>query len=447
MKKLLILLFSLISFIGTSYAGDLETNISKLINTNYCEDCDLSEANLSGTDFSGANLSGATLNGADLSKADLSKADLSKANLLKINFRRANLSGTNFRGADLSNADLSNADLTKADLSNADFSKADLSKADLSGSYLYGANLNGANLNGANLSGANLKGVDLIKVNFTGATVSQKILEEKLKKDKEKRVAEEKKSEEKRIEDVKKEERSIENYTKNLKRLSKKLQDLELDSEKVEVDELISEVESNTGSDLNQLRVLTKTLRDMNSSVELKIKTEESKQRTLSLKDYPGFRDLKPGLHFEDVQEFCALRNRTWVNCYGIDNIKFKGSFGYDNTLSELVLDMGPIVETGGYLSIFGEGDSNIFVKMKNTFDKKYTLDYGYSERDRQLFNESEKSRLYRVYSKGQVVLEIGRKEKDWSSDLWLYIHYFDDETSEKKLEIYRPVRASDDDF
>ena len=108
---------------------------------------------------------------------------------------------------------------------------------------------------------------------------------------------------------------------------------------------------------------------------------------------------------------------------------------------------MGPIVNTDGFLSVFGENDSNIFIKMKNTFDKKYTLEYGYSERDRQLFNESEKSSLYRVYSKGQVVLEIGRKEKDWSSDLWLYINYLDPAKAKRFLETNRPVRASTDDF
>jgi len=287
---------------------------------------------------------------------------------------------------------------------------------------------------------------------------------------------------EKRIADVKKEKKSIESDIRKLKKHFKKLNNLELDSLKVEVDELISKVEANTSSDLNQLRGLTKTLRDMNSSVELKIKTEEKRiakekkaeelkikteekriakekkaeekrQRILSLKDYPGFRDLKPGLHFEDVQEFCALKQNTfkkntWVKCYGIDNIKFKGLFNFDNTMYELVLDIGPIVEGGGfYLDLFGDGDSNIFLKMKNTFDKKYTPEYGYSERDRQLFNESEKSSLYTVYSKGQVVLEITRKKKDYSNDLWLYVHYFEDELAEKMLEIYRPVRATDDDF
>ena len=173
---------------------------------------------------------------------------------------------------------------------------------------------------------------------------------------------------------------------------------------------------------------------------------KEAEQRKLSLKDYPGFKDLKPGLTYEDVLKICSLRKNTWVKCYGIDNIKFKGDY-QSNLLKQLSLDMGPIVETGGYLGIFGEGDSNIFIKMKNTFDKKYTLDYGYSERDRQLFNESEKDRLLHVYSKGQVVLEINRKEKDYSNDLWLYVHYFDSTSAKSVLERNKPIRASDDDF
>jgi hypothetical protein len=211
-------------------------------------------------------------------------------------------------------------------------------------------------------------------------------------------------------------------------------------------EQLISEVKVNTSSDLTVLKSLTKTLREMDSSVELKIKTEESKQRILSLKDYPGFRDLKPGLHYDELTEFCPLRKNAWVKCYGIDNIKFYGKF-INDVLYELILDMGPIVNTEGFLSVFGENDSNIFIKMRNTMDKNYSRDYGYSERDRQLFNESEKSRLYRVYSKGQVVLEISRKEKDWSSDLWLYIHYLDPSKAERFLNENRPVRASEDDF
>jgi len=188
-------------------------------------------------------------------------------------------------------------------------------------------------------------------------------------------------------------------------------------------------------------------------------KAEEKRQRVLSLKDYPGFRDLKPGLHYEEVLEICPLqkvkwgqiddegKSSNWVKCYGIDNIKFKAYYSDNDLLEWLSLDMGPIVNTEGFLSVFGENDSNIFIKMRKTMDKNYSRDYGYSERDRQLFNESEKSRLYEVYSGGKVVLEINRKEKDWSSDLWLYIHYFESSKAERFLKENRPVRASDDDF
>ena len=101
----------------------------------------------------------------------------------------------------------------------------------------------------------------------------------------------------------------------------------------------------------------------MNSSVELKIKAGESKQRILSLKNYPGFKDLKPGLHYDDLTEFCHLKKGVWVSCYEIDNIKFKGDY-QSKVLKQLLLDMGPIVNSGGFLSVFGENDSNIFVKM-----------------------------------------------------------------------------------
>ena len=55
-----------------------------------------------------------------------------------------------------------------------------------------------------------------------------------------------------------KEEKRIEIYIKKLKGLSTKLKDLELDSLKVEVEQLISEVKVNTSSDLTVLKSLTK---------------------------------------------------------------------------------------------------------------------------------------------------------------------------------------------
>ena len=321
---------------------------------------------------------------------------------LKISIFIENCEGCDLREADLSGARLGKADLSRADLSRANLSGANLSGADLTGADLTGADLTGADLTGADLAGAdfsnaNLKGVNLAEVDFAEAIGIQEYIEKKIKKDasvaamiKKKKVADAKKAEEKRI---------------------------------AEEEKRIAE-----------------------------------EKRILRLKDYPGFKDLKPGLTYKEVLEICPLekvsywlkddeKNESyWVRCYEINNIKFEACY-FDDFLTKLSLDMGPIVETGGYLGIFGEGDSNIFIKMKNTFDKKYTLDYGYSERDRQLFNESEKSRLYRVYSKGQVALEINRKEKDYSYELWLYIHYLDSDSANEFLEKNRPVRASEDDF
>ena len=186
---------------------------------------------------------------------------------------------------------------------------------------------------------------------------------------------------------------------------------------------------------------------------DLRAKSKESAQNN------PGFRDLKPGLHYEDVLKICPLEKiqwggdsdngknySDWVRCYGINNIQFKAYYT-DDLLDLLSLDMGPIVDGGFSLDIFGEGDSNIYTKMKKSISDKYTLEYEYSERDRQLFNESEKSSLLHVYSKGQVVLEIARKTKDYSSDLWLFLHYRDSHQGELFLEKNKPVRATSDDF
>ena len=80
---------------------------------------------------------------------------------------------------------------------------------------------------------------------------------------------------------------------------------------------------------------------------------------------------------------------------------------------------------------------------MKENIDAKYVLDYEYSERDRQLFNEGEKEHLLGVNSNGQVALRINRNKRD----LWLYIEYRDVESGKQFLEKNRPVTATLDDF
>ena len=85
---------------------------------------------------------------------------------------------------------------------------------------------------------------------------------------------------------------------------------------------------------------------------------------------------------------------------------------------------------------------------MKKNFDTKYSLDYEYLERDRQLFNEGEKTELLGVYSNGQVALKITQKKQDsYSKVLWLYIEYRDVASAKKFLKKNRPIRATLDDF
>ena len=195
------------------------------------------------------------------------------------------------------------------------------------------------------------------------------------------------------------------------------------------------------------------------------------KEARINAENNLGFRDLKPGIPMEDYLKICKSRKGGDI-CYGIQNIKFNAgyrgriskssngniipySYGI-KILGDLILDMGPIVDSDGSffstlnnLVASSNDEPNIYLKMKKNFDAKYVLDYEYSERDRQLFNEEEKEELLGVYSNGQVVLKINRKEREnsYSKDLWLYIEYRDVKYGKQFLEKNRPVTATIDDF
>ena len=172
----------------------------------------------------------------------------------------------------------------------------------------------------------------------------------------------------------------------------------------------------------------------------------------------PGFRDLKLGILFSEAHQLCpnlvvnviGKFSTKYVECFGIDNIKFQG-FGVE-TLTQLNINMGPIVSNGIFLDIVNElieSDSNIYRKMKKNFDSKYTLNYEYSERDMQLFNEGMKKDLLGVYSNGQVALRINYNNfnNNDSNSLWLHIEYRDKDLAKSFLEENRPNTATLDDF
>ena len=167
----------------------LVEDVQRLLKTNSCEECDLSQANLREVDLKYANLNGADLTGADLRAADLGhasidgsnffRADLSYGQLNNVNLKVANFRGTNLSSVDLTRADLREMDLTGTNLSEAilveaelratNLSGADLSKAILVESNFHGAKLNGADLSWAYLYKAKLIGTDLRYANLIGA--------------------------------------------------------------------------------------------------------------------------------------------------------------------------------------------------------------------------------------------------------------------------------------
>ena len=74
-------------------------------------------------------------------------------------------------------------------------------------------------------------------------------------------------------------------------------------------------------------------------------------------------------------------------------------------------------------------------------------MDFEFSERDRQLFNEKVNDKLYTVYNGGQVALLINRKKRGYSRDLWLYVEYRDVKPAPIFLESTKPKRAKASDF
>lgn len=123
MKSSLLTLLAILSTVTITTPSQAEslTDLSQLLNTKRCAECDLSnsglvQANLTGADLTKANLVGANLSQANLTGADLRGANLTGASLHGANLTGANLAGVNLTGTDLRNAYLANAKLTNVNL-------------------------------------------------------------------------------------------------------------------------------------------------------------------------------------------------------------------------------------------------------------------------------------------------------------------------------------------
>ena len=199
---------------------------------------------------------------------------------------------------------------------------------------------------------------------------------------------------------------------------------------------------------------------------------EYNKNRLERVSTNVGFRNIKPGMNRSEivVEAGCDLILRSPQTCYGLDNIKFLGDFSLKffkgetrsnfavsgrvrdtKILKTLTVDLGPISQGFGMLQALkyysdNPDQGNIYSSMRKNL-KKYELEFEFSERDRELFNEEQKKELLVVYEKGQVVLRLFRQEKDYSSDIWLYLEYRDVDNGEVLFKESKPKRASSSDF
>ena len=207
-----------------------------------------------------------------------------------------------------------------------------------------------------------------------------------------------------------------------------------------------------TGANLVEVNLTGANLRGA-KGLPTRIRLVLAKER---VKLNPGFRDLKPGLSFDEIRlmNICGRRGlvKSFSRCYDLDNIKFQGEFtgigGKNSILRVLRIDLGPRVAGGGFIETVREMvDDDPILNMRGALESKYEMDYDWSERDRQLFNAGEKDELYTVYANGQVALLITRIEKEYSRDVWSYIEYRDPETAKRFLEANRPKKATTSDF
>lgn len=108
--------------------------LKRLMDTNICHHCDLSDALLSDQNFEGADMSESNLKGIEL-----------KNTILKgVWFTHSRMHGANLEGADVSGALMDYSQLIDANLKNVNFTGTHLIFTDMSGADLTGSNLDEA---------------------------------------------------------------------------------------------------------------------------------------------------------------------------------------------------------------------------------------------------------------------------------------------------------------
>ena len=192
---------------------------------------------------------------------------------------------------------------------------------------------------------------------------------------------------------------------------------------------------------------------------EERLAREAEEKRLESIRSNYGFRDIKPGMRVDEVMKSKASCNLATglhfedsTTCYGLDNIKFiSDAWAETSTINILGLDLGVLDSYGWASYIFADTDpesGNIYTSMRKNLDEKYSLEYEFTERDLDFFNNDERDVLRVVYEKGQITLQVERvKVDEYNKDIRLRLYYQTPAYGEKFYTKHKPKKASASDF
>ena len=112
-----------------------------------------------------------------------------------------------------------------------------------------------------------------------------------------------------------------------------------------------------------------------------------------------------------------------------------------NHLIGDVIVDVGPLYQR--FIDRIIETESNHFVSLKNNMSNRYNLDWEFTERQKNLFNEGEIADLYISFAGGQAFINIKRDGRN----LRLFVEYYDAEKGADLSESRKPVGAKVDDF
>lgn len=180
---------------------------------------------------------------------------------------------------------------------------------------------------------------------------------------------------------------------------------------------------------------------------------------TLSYSDKEvGYKDLKIGQSMSVVNEHCESWGFFW-RCYETKGLNFrffngnppKGVYEVKPEMGNQKIDKVTVDMTEDsvpFLDLLLLSPDNTYHKLKKSFDKKYSKDFDFSDRDQKLFKTRQVKNLYHSYEKGQVVLNLNRfKSITGVEDIHFFVEYRNPELGKDFLKENKPSSLSTNDF